>query len=78
MHEYLYKYTSLSVYTYTQAHIHTKSRAHIKDIHFKEMPGPIDFYRINQILMAKLNLGLNLTQARVTGTKDPSSSPRYY
>lgn len=77
MHEYLYKYIcTLCVNTDTQAPIHIKSRGHIRDIHFKEMPGPIDFYRINQILMAKLNLGLNLTQARVT--KDPSSSPRYY
>lgn len=65
----LYKYACvLCVYTYTQAHIHTKSRGHIKDIHFKEMPGPFDFYRINQTFTAKLNLGVNLIQARVTGT----------
>jgi len=33
------------------------------------MPGSTDAYRINQTFMAKLNLGLNLTQAGVTGLK---------
>lgn len=39
---------------------------------------PFDLYTINQMFTDKLKLGLNLTKARVTGTKDPSSSSGYH